>query len=492
MSQSEPSSVAEKAEFTVSGMSCAGCARSIETALLRNPSVCDAVVNLSGGNVVVTYDSSRTGRDDLADVIRETGFGVEDSLETAARSNQQRASRDKFSMLVGLALSLPLFVLSMGRDFGLWGPWAAANWVNYLMFALAAPVQFYVGRDFYSGAVRSLRSGFANMDVLVSMSTSIAFAYSTLVMVALSRGSSILGGHVYFETSATIITLVMVGHWLETQAKAKTGDAIASLLSLQSRTARVIRGGEDAEIPIEQVVVGDQVLVRAGEKIPLDGSVIAGHSVVDESMITGESLPVEKTTGSEVIGATTNLEGMLTIRVRHVGTDSALARIVKQVSDAQATKAPIQHLADRISGVFVPVVVAVALLAFCIWFFFVGDPLQAMLRMIAVLIISCPCAMGLATPLAVTVGMGRGAENGILFKSSESIQRIGTINHFIFDKTGTLTRGKQVVTEVVPWSGMTAQQLIRVAGSVERGSRHPIALAIENELARSDIKPLPG
>jgi Cu+-exporting ATPase len=488
----------QKAEFNVSGMSCAGCAQSIERSLMRQPEVDSAVVNFSGGNVVVTYDPSRIDRDQLANVIRQLGFLVQTEGNETAQLEEQRAKRDSLAMMIGIGLTLPLFILSMGRDFGLWGPWANANWVNYLMFALATPVQFYVGRDFYLGAFRSLRSRFANMDVLVAMSTSVAYAFSVAVMLMLASGSQVLGQHVYFETSATIITLVMVGHWIESRAKTRTNGAIASLLNLQSKSARVLRGGSEVDVPIEEVVVDDQVIVRPGEKVPVDGIVVVGRSVVDESMITGESMPVAKSVGNDVIGATMNCDGMLTIQAKHLGQESALARIVQQVAEAQATKAPIQKLADRISGVFVPIVIAVAIAAFLIWFFIIGDPIQAMLRMIAVLIISCPCAMGLATPLAVTVGMGRGAENGILFKSSEAIQRVGDIDHVVLDKTGTITRGEQTVTDVIPATSMSAvsnstegisrQQLISFAASVERGSQHPIAKAILDEAERTGVE----
>lgn len=478
----------QRVEFKVSGMTCAGCAQSIERALLRHSEVDSAVVNFSGANVVVDYDAARIDKNQLADVIRQVGFQVESEQRDAVDESRQKEQHAAWVMWFGVALTLPLFVLSMGRDFGLWGPWAHATWVNYLMFALATPVQFYVGRDFYLGAFRSLRVRFANMDVLVAMSTSVSYFFSVAVMLLLTFGSNLLGGHVYFETSATIITLVMVGHWIESRAKTRTNGAITSLLNLQAKTARVVRDGDELDLPIEQVVIGDRVIVRPGERIPVDGTVIDGASAVDESMITGESMPVEKARGSEVIGATINCDGMLTIRTSHLGSDSALARIVTQVAQAQATKAPIQKLADQISGVFVPIVITVAVAAFLIWFFVVGDTVQAILRMISVLIISCPCAMGLATPLAVTVGMGRGAENGILFKSSESIQRVGAIEHVVLDKTGTITRGEQVVTDRIAADGFTDQQLIAIAGSVERSSQHPIAQAILSEAERCGVE----
>ncbi|MCA9140318.1 MAG: copper-translocating P-type ATPase [Planctomycetales bacterium] len=476
-----------RAEFCVSGMTCAGCAQSIERSLLRQSSVDSAVVDFAGGRVVVNYDGALIDREHLADVIRQTGFQVVSNDRESADQDQVKERRDSIAMWVGVVLTVPLFILSMGRDFGLWGTWAHAGWVNYLMFALATPVQFFVGRDFYIGAYRSLRNRLANMDVLVAMSTSVAYAFSVVVMFSLTWGTTLLGGHVYYETSATIITLVIVGHWIESRAKTRTNGAITSLLNLQSKTARVVRDGREIDLNIDDVVIGDRVIVRPGEKVPVDGTVVGGASSVDESMITGESMPVEKFVGSEVIGATINGDGMLTIQTEHVAADSALARIVKQVADAQATKAPIQKLADKISGVFVPIVISVAVAAFCFWFFYVGDTVQAILRMIAVLIISCPCAMGLATPLAVTVGMGRGAENGILFKSSEAIQRVGSVNHVVMDKTGTITQGRQVVTDTIPRSPCTVNELIATAAAVERGSQHPIAAAIADEAERIDV-----
>ncbi|PNY38536.1 copper-translocating P-type ATPase [Rhodopirellula baltica] len=477
----------ERVEFSVGGITCANCARSIEKSLSRNSAVQSAVVNVTGGRVLVDFDPTATDREDLAEAIRQTGFTVQSDDQEAETEAHHVERRAHVLMWLGVALTLPLFILSMGRDFGLWGEWASASWVNYLMFAMAFPVQFVVGSKFYRGAYRSLRHGVADMDVLVAMSTSVAFAYSIAVMIAISMGSHLLGHHVYFETSATIITLVILGHWIESRARAKTGDAIRALLNLQSKSARVLRNLQEVEVPIDEVTRGDIVVVRAGEKIPVDGIVISGQSDVDESMITGESVPVAKQKDSDVIGATMNCEGLLKVRATAVGKDSALAKIVQQVNEAQATKAPIQHMADQISAVFVPIVVGVSLLSFGVWFFVVGDPLAAMLRMIAVLIISCPCAMGLATPLAVTVGMGRGAKSGVLFKSSGAVQQVGQVNHVVLDKTGTVTMGQQFVTDVLPAEGFSSDQLLRYAASAEHGSSHPIAKAVLNRAKESGL-----
>ncbi len=425
-----------------------------------------------------------SNRTTLIDAIRSTGFDVPkaksgESLAEAVKSAEQQESL-RLSRVLRLAilLTVPLFVISMGRDFGVWGDWAHAPWVNYFMFALAAPVQFYCGWEFYVGAFKSLRNKTANMDVLVAISTTTAFVYSAAVMVAHTAGSMQLGHHVYFETSATITTLILGGRFIETKAKSRTGAAIQKLLGLQAKTARVRRDGQEVDLSIDQVVIGDEVIVRPGERIPTDGVVISGQSSVDESMITGESMPVRKQSGDAVVGATINGGGLLTIQANHLASDSALAQIIRQVERAQATKAPIQALADRISAVFVPIVVLVAVAAFCVWAFALGQPLQGLLRLVSVLIISCPCAMGLATPLAVTVGMGRGGENGILFKSSESLQRVGDVTHIVLDKTGTITHGKLSVTDVFPKQGWSREKVIQLAASVERGSEHPVAAAI--------------
>jgi len=471
-------------DLPVTGMTCAGCARSIETRLAKEEGVVESVVSLPAGSVSITYDSRRVGRDRIVQSIRDIGFDVPEaaageSLAAATEASQRSHARQQLRLVfVAAALTIPLFVLSMGRDFGIWGQWAYAPWVNYLLFALATPVQFYCGWQFYVGTYRSIRRRLANMDMLVAMSTTTAYLYSAAVMVALSFGASILGHHVYFETSATIITLILLGRQIESRAQARTGSAIEKLLRMQPTTARVRRNGNEVELETDQVRRGDVVIVRPGERIPFDGNVLSGHSAVDESMITGESLPVEKQPGMEVVGATINRQGLLTVEVEHVADESALAQIVRQVQRAQATKAPIQDLADRISSLFVPVVIAVALLSLAVWWLVLGQPLQGMLRMIAVLIISCPCAMGLATPLAVTVGMGRGGENGILFKSSTALQRLGDVTHVVLDKTGTITHGKLAVTDVVVAADQSRETVLRLAAAAEQGSEHPVAAAI--------------
>lgn len=481
-------------QLPVSGMTCVGCAKAIETALGRKDGVLSSSVDFASNQVSVTFDPKQIQSQGVVEAIRASGFDVvqasegESLVDAVAAANSADSQRQWRRLWVGGILTLPLFVLSMGRDFGLWGAWAQADWVNGLMFALATPVQFYVGGEYYTNAWHSLKNRAANMDVLVSLGSTVAYVYSCVVMLALAAGSFSWGEHVYFETSATIITLILLGRIVETQAKGKTSAAIRRLLDLQAKTARVERAGVQRDIPIDQVELGDRVIIRPGERIPVDGIVTSGSSAVDESMLTGESLPVEKTAGMPVVGATINRDGTLTVRANKLGSESALAQIVDQVKQAQASKAPIQQLADQISNVFVPIVLLVALVALCVWTFVLGDFAQGLLRMVSVLIISCPCAMGLATPLAVMVGMGRGAENGILFKSSEALQRACDVTHVVLDKTGTVTEGKLRVTQIVCSERFDERELLRLSGSIERSSEHPIASAIVAEAAERAIQ----
>jgi Cu+-exporting ATPase len=371
--------------------------------------------------------------------------------------------------------------------------WAHQPWVDWLFLALATPVQFYVGWDFYVGGFKSLRAGSANMDVLVAMGSSAAYFYSLGVLLFPA-----MGDHVYFETSALIITLIKLGKVLEARAKGRTSEAIKKLMGLRPKTARVIRPGSEAEIevPVEAVALGDLVVVRPGERMPVDGVVVEGRSAVDESMLTGESLPVDKQPGDEIIGGTINKQGLLKFEATRVGAQTALAQIIRLVEEAQGSKAPIQRLADRVSGVFVPIVIAIASLTFLAWFF-IGDVgfTQAMLFMVAVLVIACPCALGLATPTAIMVGMGKGAELGILFKNSEALERAHELTSVVLDKTGTITRGEPSVTDVAVAEAAPATgrlplaldradgkapelRLLELAASAERGSEHPLGQAV--------------
>ncbi len=476
-------------ELPLLGMTCANCAGNIQRALNKVDGVLEANVNYANEKATVNYVVGVTNRPELVAAVRKAGYDVVEATageeledaEAAAREAEIRHQQKRF--LVGAIFTIPLLILSMGRDLGLLGQWSHANWVNWLFFALATPVQFYVGKDYYVGAYKSLRNGSANMDVLVALGSSAAYFYSVAVLIALTMGSTALGMHVYFETSAAIITLIVLGKVLEARAKGRTSEAIKKLMGLRPKTARVVRGGVEKDIPIEEVAVGDTIVVRPGEKIAVDGQVIDGRSAVDESMITGESLPVDKKVGDEVIGATINKQGLLTIEATKVGKDTALAQIIKLVEQAQGSKAPIQRIVDRVAAYFVPFVIGVALLTFIIWMAATGDFTLALVRMIAVLVIACPCAMGLATPTSIMVGVGKGAEYGILFKNSTALEEAHKITAVVLDKTGTITRGELAVTDLVisDDTGVPESELLRLAASAERGSEHPLGEAIVQE-----------
>ncbi|MCB0000065.1 MAG: copper-translocating P-type ATPase, partial [Anaerolineales bacterium] len=376
------------------------------------------------------------------------------------------------------------------------GMWSHEVWVNWIFLALATPVQFYVGWDYYTGAYKALRNGSANMDVLVAMGSSVAYIYSIAVLLAKTFwNSNALGDHVYFETSAVIITLIVLGKLLEARAKGRTSEAIKKLIGLQAKTARVVRNGVEVDIPIAEVNWGDIVVVRPGEKVPVDGVVINGRSTLDESMITGESLPVAKQVGDQVIGATLNKQGLIQFEATKVGKETALAQIIKLVEQAQGSKAPIQRIVDQVSAYFVPTVIGLAVLVFVIWLMSGAGFVPALLRLIAVLVIACPCAMGLATPTSIMVGVGKGAEQGILFKNSAALEQVQKLTAVVLDKTGTITKGEPTVTDIVPsaeigdWGleinegsqspiSNLQSQLLYLAASAERGSEHPLGEAI--------------
>ena len=476
----------------ITGMTCANCVATVERALRKTDGVTEVSVNYATERATVHIDSPTLGVDELAAAVERVGYGVvqaeeadlEDAEAEARRTELVKQTRLFWS---GVAFAGPLFALSMARDFSLLGAWAHASWVNWLMFALAAPVQFYVGWDYYVGSWKSLRNGSANMDVLVALGSSVAFAYSVVVAFALSVGSVGLGEHVYFETAALIITLIKLGKLLEVRAKGETGEAIRELMSLRPDAARVVRGDQELEIPLDQVDVGDVVVVRPGERIPVDGVLLDGRSSVDESMLTGESMPVDKEPGAEVIGATMNRSGSFRFRATKVGSQTALAQVIRLVREAQGSKAPIQRLADRVASIFVPVVIVLAVATFLVWWLLVGaGAADAMIRLVAVLVIACPCALGLATPTAVMVGTGRGARLGILFCSSEALERAKQVRVVVLDKTGTITRGEPVVRGVTAIDGDEAT-LLRVAASAELRSEHPLAEAVLDEARRREL-----
>lgn len=488
--------ITEHIEFPVTGMTCATCSKRVEKALKKVSGVLDANVNLASEQATVTYAPAETGWSDMKAAIERAGFGVvapsdssgatAEDKEEAARKREVAGKRNK--LIVGVALGLPLFVVSMSRDFGLISPWlidaaygtqaaghmphpASADMLNWLFLLLATPVQFYSGLDFYRHAWKALMDKTANMDTLVAIGSSAAYFYSIFILLA---GMS---GHVYFETSALIITLILVGKFLEARAKSQTSAAIKALIGLQPKTARVLRGGEEQDIPIAEVRKGDIVIVRPGERVPVDGVITTGRSSLDESMVTGESMPVEKAVGDEVIGATVNATGSFQFRATRVGKETALAQIIRLVQEAQGSRAPVQRLVDKVASVFVPVIIVIALSTFLAWYFIGGVGFTtAMIFAVAVLVIACPCALGLATPTAIMVGTGTGAEHGILIKNAASLERANAIKTVVLDKTGTITEGHPVLTDIIAHT--TQPDPLWLAASAERSSEHPLGKAI--------------
>jgi P-type Cu+ transporter len=477
------------------GMTCANCASTIERQVRKLPGIAAANVNLANERLSVSYDNAVLQRDEIIARVRKAGYDVpevasDEAMEDAeAKARAMELAHQQRRLLVGAIFTIPLFVLSMGRDLGLLGAWAFQPWVNVLFWALATPVQFYVGWDYYVSAYRALRARSPNMDVLVALGSSVAYFYSVLVTLGIVRtahtgmvmeNGAIAGEHVYFEIAAVVITLIVLGKLLEVRAKGRTSEAIKKLIGLRPKTARVIRNNAEIDLPIEQVIYGDVVIVRPGERIPVDGTIIEGTTTIDQSMITGESLPVSRTVGGEVIGATINKQGMFKFKATRVGRETALAQIIRLVEQAQGSKAPIQKLVDQVSAVFVPLVIVVAALTFVLWIASGADFTTSLIRLVAVLVIACPCAMGLATPTATMVGVGKGAENGILFRNSAALQQALKIKAVVLDKTGTVTRGEPALTDVVvsPAWGQGKDRLLTLAASAERGSEHPLGTAV--------------
>ena len=478
-------------EMSVTGMSCANCAANIERTLNKKVSgVINASVNFASERVLVEYIPGALDVEDIVGAIEKAGYGAmppqedsdEEDVEQRARDAEIKDQTRKFA--VGVICALPLFIFSMGRDFSLIGQWSHAPWVNWLFLALATPVQFYTGWDYYRGGLKSLKSKSANMDVLVAMGSSVAYFYSLAILFLPA-----LGAHVYFETSAVIITLIKLGKMLEARTKGRTGGAIRKLIGLRPKTATIIEDTIAKEIPLTRVKVGNTVLVRPGERIPVDGLVLDGQSAVDESMLSGEPLPVDKEPGDFVVGGTINGEGLLRFSATRVGKETALAQIIRLVQEAQGSKAPIQALADKVAAVFVPSIIVIALIVFTLWWSLGGEFVPAMIRLVAVLVIACPCALGLATPTAIMAGTGKGAEKGILFKSSAALETATRLDTIVLDKTGTITMGKPAVADVIPIKPRceTADELLQLAASVEKGSEHPVGKAIVNEAGNRQV-----
>lgn len=541
----------EKCELPIEGMHCASCAMTIEGALNQTEGVKKATVNFATEKATVEFDSATTSKENLIKTVKEAGYNVRSgnttvkltivgmdnqhcistvdgalsnidgivskklfpneraeiifnpakttlsSIKSAISSagykavdagvvDAEKEAREreihhlKYLFLIGLVLSIPIFILSFPEWFGITVPYA--EWV---LLILTIPVQFFVGWRFYHGAFIAIKRFTATMDTLIVVGTTAAFIYSILAVVYPEQ----FGTATYFDTAAVIITFIILGKWLEAVARGKASESIKKLIGLQPKTAHVERGGKELEILIEDLIVGDIFIVRPGEKLAVDGTVVFGHSSVDESMITGESIPVEKRSGDKVIGATINTHGMLKIKATQVGQDTVLSQIIKLVEDAQGSKAPIQRLADQVSAYFVPTVVVIAILAFVYWFFISGATFAVSLgAFIAVLIIACPCALGLATPTAIIVGTGKGAENGILIKNGEALEIAKKVDAIVFDKTGTLTKGKPEVTDIVTLGKINADDVLRLAAIAEKGSEHPLGEAIVNAAVAKSLK----
>ena len=463
----------------MTGMTCASCVGRVERALEKVPGVLKTSVNLANGKATVGYLTGEVELRDLEKAVEGAGYGVVRGEESFAEDSHEREYKElKADFILAAALTALIFVGSLPMMLGFEPP-IPMMWLAFVLLGLATPVQFWAGRRFYRGAWGALRNGQANMNTLVVMGTSAAYLYSAVATLA-PRLFTADRADVYFDTSALIITLILLGRLLETRAKGRTNEAISKLAGLQAKTARVVREGEELDVPLEDVQVGDVVVVRPGEKVPVDGRVVSGASAVDESMITGESIPVTKREGDEVIGATMNISGSFRFTATKVGEDTALHQIMRMVEEAQGSKAPIQHLADRISAVFVPGVIAVAAATFVVWLLLGPEPALtfALLNTVAVLIIACPCAMGLATPTSIMVGTGKGAESGILIRGGEALEGAHKLDTVVLDKTGTLTRGTPELTDVVVLDGMHEEAFLRLLASAERGSEHPFGESI--------------
>ncbi len=480
-----------KQSFSIKGMHCASCVKVTERALKKVPGVKDAVVNLATEKATVTFDKDNCSPQQLADSIAKTGYTLE--LEEKSEALAEEEKKKELQLLRNkVVVSLVLGGLILWGSFpGLMN--TAPEFLHnfWLQLLLATPVQFWAGSEFYRTAISALKHRTSNMDTLVALGTTVAYFYSAFVTIFpsifMGLGVEIMP---YFDVATIVIGLILLGRYFEAKAKAGTSGAIKKLVELQAKTARVIKDGKEKDIPIEQVKAGDILRVRPGEKIPVDGQIVDGESSIDESMISGESIPVDKAKGDMVIGSTLNKAGTFTYKAMKVGSDTMLAQIIKLVQEAQGSKAPIQRLADTVSSYFVPIVIMLAFATFGIWYVFGTSPafLYAMLNTVAVLIIACPCAMGLATPTAIMVGTGLGAEKGILIKDAESLELANKINTVVFDKTGTLTNGKPEVTTVVPLSSFKKNDILLLAASIEKGSEHSLAEAIVKKAEEEKVK----
>ncbi|MBX9993944.1 MULTISPECIES: heavy metal translocating P-type ATPase [Priestia] len=475
--------VSEKAEFAITGMTCAACSTRIEKGLNKLEGVTKASVNLALETASVEYSPSQIAPQDITQRVEKLGYGAKlksEEKEEEQSYREKELSKQKGKFWFAFILSVPLLWAMVSHfTFTSFIPLPHMLMNPWVQLALATPVQFVVGKQFYVGAFKALRNKSANMDVLVALGTSAAYFYS-LYSSLKSLGSSAHTNQLYYETSAILITLILLGKLFEANAKGRSSEAIKKMMGLQAKTAVVIRDGAEVEIPVEEVQKGEVVFIKPGEKVPVDGEIIEGQSALDESMLTGESVPVDKNIGDKVIGATLNKNGFLKIKATNVGRETALAQIIKVVEEAQGSKAPIQRLADYISGIFVPIVVGIALLTFFVWYIWIapGEFAPALEKLIAVLVIACPCALGLATPTSIMAGSGRAAEYGILFKGGEHLEATHKIDTILLDKTGTVTNGTPELTDVRIAQGYEENELLQLVASAERLSEHPLAQAL--------------
>jgi Cu+-exporting ATPase len=489
----------DKVTLPIHGMSCASCVKKVEESLSRLEGVVRASVNFATERATVQYIPGTVSGEDFRKAVKDAGYevleaervGKEDIVdrERVAREAEYKKLKRKF--ITGLILVIPIFLLGHWKTLALSSLFDLSREVNfYLQLMFQTPIQFWVGWQFYVGAWKTAKHKSADMNTLIAVGTSAAYAYSVMATffpwLFAAKG---LMAEVYFDTAGAIIVLILLGRLLEARAKGQTSEAIKKLIGLQAKTARVVRNGQELDIPVEEVGIGDLVVVRPGEKVPVDGIVKEGHSSVDESMVTGESIPVEKNVGNEVIGATINKTGTFTFEATKVGKDTMLAQIIKMVEEAQGSKPPIARLADIISSYFVPAVIGIAIITFIVWYFFGPAPAltYAVLNFVAVLIIACPCALGLATPTSIMVGTGKGAENGVLIRGGEALETAHRLTAIVMDKTGTLTKGEPSVTDIVESDGYKKEDILRYAASAEKGSEHPLGEAIVNEAKEENI-----
>ena len=474
-----------KKTLMIEGMTCAACSTRVEKMLNKVDGVTKANVNLSTNKALVEFPSGAVEVDTLIKAVEKAGYKAELEIERDVDREKELREKEikslKTSFIISAILSIPLFSAMFFHMAGVHNP--LSNLLNngWFQLILATPVQFIIGARFYKGAYNSLRGGGANMDVLIAMGTSAAYFYSVYNLL-------IGVNEYYFESSAVIITLIILGKLFEAIAKGKTSEAIKKLMGLQPKTARVVRDGKEIDLPIEKLEIGDIIVVRPGEKVPVDGIIVDGHSALDESMLTGESIPVDKAVGDQVIGATINKFGSFKFEAKKIGKDTVLSQIIKLVEEAQGSKAPVQRLADKISGIFVPIVVLIALVTF-LGFSFIGNNFNVgLINAVAVLVIACPCALGLATPTAIMVGTGKAAENGILIKSGEHLERAHKMDTIIFDKTGTITKGEPEVTDILSFNNIEKDEVLRIAASVEKVSEHPLGQSIVKFAEDKDMK----